>query len=363
MKTLLIAPFLIFSAFAKSPIEGGASVSYTNDDYIDVVKIESNNYGACSGTRVSPTLVITAAHCVLDFQGKNTVVETIRPGHLLGVLGEVVAVHIHPKYKSARQKKLENRTDLIASKQATLYDIAFIQFKEKPTKRTTPFPKLISESNKPNERKQLELAGYGGQETYWDGDGFQMRTIRPGIQVGSNEWLECPIDYSGKQISEIEKLTNNMKELLAISATRVHEISNGVETLVTDGKAMILSGDSGSPSLEKDKNGSLIVTGIASNIIQFDDGSGKPGMVIYKNGKFVAEKELSQMPENWGLKTKQETEFSEVNDFLRSKGLLNSTGELPAGVQVKRYYTRKVKGHYADLSHPENQKFIKSVIK
>lgn len=362
MRYLFLIPFLFSQAMARPPIEGGSSVSSFSMDYVDVVKIDIPYFGNCTGTKVSPTLVITAAHCVLSFSPDGNVEEAVRPGLFLGMLGEVTAVHIHPKYKEARKRKI-GKKDQLASKHTTLYDIAFIQFKERGSKRTLPFPQIISESNKPNERKSFELAGYGGQEMYWDGERFDSKVIKTNLQTGTNEWLDCPVDYFNTSPTEIEKLTNNVQELLAIKASRIHEIIDGDEALVTDGKAMILSGDSGSPSLEKDASGNFIITGIASNIVPYAEGSGEPGLVVYQDGKIIAEKELEKMPEDWGLRTKSSTSFSEVNDVLKGNDLLDSSGNPKSGVKIKRYYTRSTKGHYADLSHPENQKFIRSVLK
>lgn len=362
MRYLLLYSLLISQAIARSPIEGGSSAPIASMDYVDIIKLDfPMTQGSCTGTKVSQTLIITAAHCVLSFQDNGVIQEAVRAGQFLG-MGEVVAVHVHPKYKEARKKKIELK-DRLSSKLTTLYDIAFIELKERKSQRTLPFPSLISEENKPTERKKLELAGYGHRQTFWNGANFTSKDPSSSLQIGVNEWMECPVDYTNSSLSEIEKLTNNVEELLAIHASRIHEIVDGEESLLTNGKAMILSGDSGSPSLEKDRNGKILITGIASNIVQYAEGSGDPGLVIYQDGKILTDKKLDKMPTDWGLREKTSTSFSEVTELLKSNDLLDSSGNPKPGVKIKRYYTRNVKGHYADLSHPENQKFIKSVMK
>lgn len=334
----------------------------TSFEYVDVVEINGPTGSVCSGTRVSETLVLTAAHCIGNFEG-NTFIEVIKPGNMLGSLGVVVSTKIHPKYKEARLKRLQNNNDKLASKLSTLYDIAFIELKKRESKRTMPYPKVISDQNKPIERKKVELAGFGDQQLAWNGNNFRSHTKTSSLQIAENEWIECPIDYGNKSLKELEELNNSITEALAIRAGRTHYIIDGVEKLATDGKGMILSGDSGSPSLERGSDGSFIVTGVASNIVTYDTGSGSPELEITVDGKAIVQQKFEEMPQDWGLREKSDSSFTEITDVLKTNGLLDSDGKTKPGVQVKRSFVRFTKGHFSDLSHPENQSFIKSVMK
>lgn len=337
--------FLIsLSAFALPPIDGGKDAPIASFDYVDIIKITRADQGECTATRVSPTLILTAAHCV----------KGINPGSGLGGVGKVVKVSVHPKYADAKLAKKKHLT--------TLYDIAFIELEARPSKRQMPYPTIISKSTKLGSRKEMELVGYGMNQARWNGSAFEYVSTKSNLQVADNNWDECPLDYFGNEVSALAKFNQNVKEQLAIKAKRVHTITNGIETIAGDGKGMVLPGDSGSPSIERDENQKFVITGVASNVVNFQDGSGQASFEIEVDGKVVGSKKLTSMPENWGQRSKLDSQFDDIKKILQEKNLLTETGEIKPGVVVKRQYTRMTDGNYADLSHPENQSFIKSIM-
>lgn len=350
------------SLWAAPPIEGGRNAPVTSFDYVDIIKMTGNTKSECTGTKVSATLVLTAAHCVYEFDGKNFHPLIQAGNNILGV-GVVVKTTIHPHYQEAFRKRKLNPQDKKASVLATLYDVAFVEIKQKTTQRTMPYPKIVSSETQFDERKKMELSGYGLNEAIWEDNGYNFRSTQKSFQVADNEWVNCPLDYFNNDIKALEKLKDDLQENLSIKAKRIHSIVSGQEKIATDDKGMILPGDSGSPALERDKNNQLTITGVASSMVTYDEGSGEAKLEIEVDGELVVSKEFEKFPSNWGLRTKADTEFSEIQNILQAEGLIGHSGFPKAGVVVRRKYTRVSRGNYADLSHPDNQKFIKSVMK
>jgi V8-like Glu-specific endopeptidase len=343
MLRFLLFIILSSSLFAAPPIEGGKDAPLSSFEYVDIIKITRADQGECTATRVSPILILTAAHCI-----KGMVV-----GSSLRGAGKIVKVTIHPKYAEAKAAKKKELT--------TLYDIAFIEVEARPSQRTMEYPSIISSKTKLGTRKKMDMAGYGSNEAKWNGTDFDYLDTKFNMQLASNEWEACPLNYFGNEVTALDTFNTNIKEHLSVKAKRVHTIVKGQESLVYDGKGMILPGDSGSPSLERDENNKLVVTGVASNIVAFQDGSGEASLNIEVDGKVITKK-LDALPENWGQRTKSDLEFDEIKNMLKEQNLLTESGEPKPGVVIKRQYTRVTEGNYSDLSHPENQKFIKAMM-
>lgn len=298
-------------------------------------------------------MVLTAAHCIS---------EGLTPGSVLSGVGKIVKTTIHPKYAAAKQAKATAPRDAKAKAMATLYDLAFIEVEARASQRAMEYPQIISAQTKLGTRKKMEMAGYGMNEVSWNGEKFDYRSTKNSLQIANNEWDECPLDYFGNEVKALSEFNSNLKDHMKIKATRQHLISDGAESITYNNQGMILPGDSGSPSIERDENNKFVVTGVASNIVNYADGSGEASFEIEVAGVVVANKELAEFPDNWGLKTKSDKEFSEIKSVLEQKGLLDDNGEPKAGVVIKRKYKRVAEGNYSDLSHPENQRFIKSVM-
>lgn len=354
---ILLATFLIFNlAFAFiPPIDGGKPAPVTSFDYIDVVELVGPTKSLCTGTKVSLTKILTAAHCIERYEN-SIFTDILKTGDMLLGVGRITGIAIHPKYKAAKiiKKNAYN---------TTLYDIAFISIEERPSQRKIPYPKIISKESKPIKRGKLELAGYGTNQTVWNGKGFEFQETKSGLQIGDNTWSECPIDYFDTNVNELEELNENIISHLNIKASRIHVISEGNELIESDGRAMILKGDSGSPAIERDSNNNFIITGVASNILIYEEGSGQASLEVEFNGKKISDTNFEKVPDNWGLRGKKDSEFEEIQNTLKANNLLDESGNLKDGVKIKRKYKTVTTGNYADLGHPENQDFIKSVLK
>ena len=361
-----LLPFFLFSltTYALPPIEGGKTVPFTNTSLIDVVEIDTGS-SSCTGTKVSPTLVITAAHCILSYKDNNK--SMIKVGKLMGMLGIVTKVHVHPKYieaTNAYKTALKNK-DINAKKigqKATLYDLGFIQFEPKANIVSRSYPTIINKDTHFNERKNVVLAGYGNTKLSWDGNKFNHQGSDSRLRTGNNSWENCQGPLFDLSISDLETLSKKLDEFLEIKTLVQHTVIAGNESIKSlDNEAMILSGDSGSPSLEKDSLQNLIITGIASNITAYDDGSGDAEVEIEYNGKIFKEK-IQEFPKDWGLKEKRDQDFPEVLAILKQHDLTDADGNIQGDVTVKRHFKRITTGRYSDLSHPENQNFIKNVM-
>lgn len=359
--------FLLFfsNIFAAPPIEGGKTVPLSNMDYMDVVRITDRLQRSCTGTRIAQNLLITAAHCVTD---ENLAV-TFNKGSFIGMYGKLKKLHLHPSYApaflalkeyrtQARSKKTEVNKKKLQEFQdiRTLYDVAILEFEKKESKRSMAYIGIVSKDTSFNERKNVELVGYGATTMSWNGENFAMSGAGPIQRMGSNEWTTCPLPLINKDLQSISDFASDALGTLKIKALNKHTISGGVETIETNGKAMILKGDSGSPALERDINGRLVITGIASNISPGVEKGSFATLEIIKDGNILERIEFEKFPKDWGSKNKPDSAFPEIQIKLKELGL--SFGD----IQIKRSYTRATIGNFSDLSHPENQSFIRTVI-
>lgn len=354
----LISPFVN----ALTPIEGGSRVSWSNLDYTDVLKIEANNGDSCTGTRVSDTKFLTAAHCVAYFENNKLKLKYSINQQILG-LGKVVGIEVHPQYSQVLAQKSQTQeidVQKILRKKETLFDVAFLILEKRETQRTRPYPEIINKNTKLPGRRKLEILGYGTTSAYWDGTKYSYSGNTSQLNQAESSWDKCPINFFSDQITALEKFNDELNEHLSIKAQRIHTISNGVEFIDTLGEAMVLPGDSGSPAIERDVNNHIVITALSSNINPYlENESGEASLEVIRNGKLLLKANFEKVPDNWGDHKKRDQEFEEVERVLQENGI-ESTKDNP--LEFKRKYKRVTRGNFSDLSHPENQIFIRSIM-
>ena len=107
MKSLvlfLLSVTLLFSA--QSRIINGQEVSNSDPKYKAIVTLYKNNSFTCGATAISPTWVLTAAHCVSTPSGTKTkanilkvLVDTYNRSNATGRFIDVKQVVVHPNYR------------------------------------------------------------------------------------------------------------------------------------------------------------------------------------------------------------------------------------------------------------------------
>ncbi len=107
MKSLvlfLLSVTLLFSA--QSRIINGQEVSNSDSKYKAIVALYKNNSFTCGATAISPTWILTAAHCVSTPSGTKTkvnilkvLVDTYNRSNATGRFIDVKQVVVHPNYR------------------------------------------------------------------------------------------------------------------------------------------------------------------------------------------------------------------------------------------------------------------------
>ena len=146
---------------AAGAIVGGTD--QTNDDFaapLAYIEInEPSGTGSCSGTLISPTVVMTAAHCVYDTSKRGNLLGVARPSEItvrvgarnvsdpdLGVKAGVVAVLPQPYYRWDGRRHS--------------HDVALLALD-----RAMPHTPATLAEQRPGEGKSLLIAGYGATST------------------------------------------------------------------------------------------------------------------------------------------------------------------------------------------------------
>lgn len=366
MKAFSSLFLILYSAVTLSapPIEGGKVVPKSNHEYDDIVELNLMYAGECTGTKVKDNLILTAAHCVTELKDKALSYK-INAEDTLPSLGKIKKITIHPQYQQAVldfyfNAKIERD---IAEEKKALYDLAFIELKNKLPKKKE-YPQIINSSTQFAKREKVEIAGFGAKNLYWDSEGWNFdfdEKVR--LRSGNNEWISCPQNYFSDDLKKIQTLSQQVFASLQIQGTSLHIISDGQEVIQTSDKGMIMSGDSGSPAIERDIHGKKIITGVASTIKPIEEEMTFPTVeIISESGQVLLKKELTSMPKNWGTKEKTSESFVQVQELLEKNDLLDENGKPKKGIKINRKYTRTTTGNFSDLAHPHNQDFIKGVL-
>jgi hypothetical protein len=253
------------------------------------------------------------------------------------------------KDKKAKLKKEYRKFEKLKSS----HDIAVVTTNREKSKRSIPYPKVISNSTEFTKRNNIEIVGFGNTKLSWDGNQGSFIFSAPAKQakLAKNNWITCPYSY---EKSEAQQLGEDMLGILQIENRVLHKIQSNKETQDYS-KSMVLQGDSGAGVIEYDKNNEMVITAITATVTPYAKGSGAPTMKIeYPSGKSEVIT-LDKMPSDWGDSNKADTDFNEIrNQIIKD-------GEDPSNPNIKitRSYTRISTGQFADLLHPSNQSFLK----
>jgi hypothetical protein len=156
------------------------------------------------------------------------------------------------------------------------------------------------------------------------------------------------------------KLSNDITGVLNFNSTVKHVIKKNIDYQKRS-QNMVMPGDSGASAVEYDQNNKQVITAIASTGEDFADNDNNMALEISIPNQESIKITLKKGINNWGDPTIDDLEFPRVVSELSTLGLLKN-GNIQNGVVISRTYTRKSTATFADLLHPENQSFIKSVM-
>ncbi len=182
----------------------------------------------CTGTFITPTVIITAAHCVSD--DKNDLL--IRMGNSIfseknSILFFVIAVKKHENYKKNE------------------HDLALIQVEENPQIKVDPVP--ITREQHDLNQNNMTLLGYGVNQIEESADEFQGAGTLRRIYV----------------------------------RTQQIEMQNLIFTIDQSQGSGACHGDSGGPAFITLANHTVVLAGVASGVLQSEDESECTNQSVY----------------------------------------------------------------------------------
>lgn len=363
-------------------IEGGKPIP-KKDKYKYFVRIESVDGYSCTATKVSKNKLITSAHCVID-KDLNLLYKL---GDPILDYGQVKSINFHPNYIQAKivADKYSSQMSIYREKAETmtneeinklLKDKNFLELKDKKdlayNKKSQAdiafitltgdfgydeYPQIISKKSKFTNRGNIEIVGYGKTKKSWSEklNAYETNDINLNGSIATSCWQAPPSSY------EIEKLSKNIIGILSFDANIKHSISNYQDKQLRSQSAL-MPGDSGSSSIELDKDNKPIITGIASTVQDFVDTENYMTLKVINQDNKEKNITFKYIINNWGDPKKSNLEFKEIIQELTKLGLYQN-GKIKEGIKLSREYERKTTVRFADLLHPDNQKFIKEMMR
>ncbi len=241
MKIFQLIIILLFSSLdLYAEIIEGKIVA--KGDYESVVKLDINDKASCTGTLLSSSSVLTAAHCVISFglnektrlpevsKNKISIKVSLGDGNILIDVKEK-NIHVNPEVYAVDKQSMQFGLNLLA-------DIAIITFKENKRLENIDFP-AIRISDFPISMENEENIN---DDTLISDIEFIKYTA---VGYGYKDYLLDPEDTESKRfgtikLSPIHYLSNHQIGLQSMPV-------NYFEMKEGDDSVQVASGDSGGP--------------------------------------------------------------------------------------------------------------------
>jgi secreted trypsin-like serine protease len=229
-------------------IIGGQDLSQSATLNRSVVMIlNQNNVGSasiCTGTFISPTIILTAAHCVSD--DKNDLI--VQMGNSIFSEQEMISFRVVNVKKHEKYQKTEN-------------DLALILVEE--SKTVSVIPVAMAKEKDLSSKKMITLLGFGVNEIEESDDEFQG--------------------------------AGNLRSLkVSPSRVSIDHFTFSVDQSVGSGAC---HGDSGGPAFVPSSDRRFILVGVASGVVQSEDEADCSNLAVYTKVHFY---------KSWILKSIQE---------------------------------------------------------